>query len=141
MARIKTQAKHREQVMSARTVMDRAIQERQRMDALSQAGLRVMTRKPRYRPGIIARQEIRRYQLNTQLLIPKLPFHRLVKEVASTIGPYRFESTAILALHEATEAYLVQLFKDADQCRYHSKRKTLMVKDLQLARRVRQGRR
>ena len=141
MARTKTQAKHREQIMSARTVMERALQERRRLDELSQAGLRVMTRKPRYRPGTIARQEIRRYQLNTKLLIPKLPFHRLVKEVASTIGPYRFETTAILALHEATEAFLVQLFKDADQCRNHSKRKTLMVKDLQLARRVRQGRR
>ena len=141
MARTKTQAQQRAQIMSARMTMDKALQERQRLDDLSRAGMRVMTRKPRYRPGTIARQEIRRYQLNTQLLIPKLPFHRLVKEVAGTIGPYRFETTAILALHEATEAFLVQLFKDADQCRYHSKRKTLMVKDLQLARRVRQGRR
>ena len=120
--------------------MDRALQERQRLDALSQAGLRVMTRKPRYRPGTIARQEIRKYQLSTELLIPKLPFQRLVKEVAGAIGPYRFQSTAILALHEAAEAYIVQLFQEADQCRYHSNRKTLMVKDLQLAHRIRKGR-
>jgi histone H3/H4 len=70
-------------------------------------------KKPhRYRPGTVALREIRRYQKSTDLLIRKLPFQRLVREVAQDFKPnLRFQSTAILALQEAAEAYLVQLFE------------------------------
>lgn len=83
-----------------------------------------LRRKPRFRPGTVALREIRRYQRSTDLLISKLPFARVVREVAddfitsaydgsSTGAGLRWQSSAILALQEATEAYLVHLFEDA----------------------------
>ena len=75
--------------------------------------LKTPIEKPhRYRPGIKALLEIRRYQRSTDLLIRKLPFQRLVKEIAQSIKPgYRFQSSAIGCLQEAVEAYLVGLFE------------------------------
>ncbi|XP_074360415.1 histone H3.3-like [Apium graveolens] len=96
-------------------------------------------RKPhRYRPGTVALREIRKYQKTTELLILKLPFQRLVREIAQGIkSDLRFQSHAVLALQEASEAYLVDLFHDANLCSIHSKRVTIMPKDIQLARRIR----
>jgi histone H3 len=102
-------------------------------------------KKPhRYRPGTVALREIRKYQNSTDLLIRKAPFQRLVREIASTIrdeqdkpNDLRFQSTAVLALQEAGEAYLVGLFEDSNLCAIHAKRVTLMPKDIQLARRIR----
>jgi len=96
-------------------------------------------RKPhRYRPGTVALREIRQYQKGTDLLIRKLPFQRLVREIAQDIkSDLRFQSTAILALQEASEAYLVGLFEDTNLCAIHAKRVTIMPKDMQLARRIR----
>src|SRR5665213_3096891 len=64
-------------------------------------------RKPhRYRPGTVALREIRKYQKSTDLLIRKLPFQRLVREIAQNFkNDLRFQSTAIGALQEAAEAY------------------------------------
>lgn len=91
-----------------------------------------------YRPGTVALREIRRYQKNTELLIRKLPFQRLVREVAQGYkSDLRFQSAAIGALQEAAEAYLVALFEDTNLCAIHAKRVTIMTKDLQLARRIR----
>jgi histone H3 len=96
-------------------------------------------KKPhRYRPGTIALREIRRYQKSTELLIRKLPFQRLVKEIAQDFkSDLRFQSTAIGALQEASEAYLVGLMEDTNLCAIHAKRVTIMVKDMQLAHRIR----
>ena len=96
-------------------------------------------RKPhRYRPGTVALREIRKYQKSTDLLIRKLPFQRLVREIAAELKPeVRFQSAAILALQEAAEAYLVGLFEDTNLCAIHAKRVTIMAKDMQLARRIR----
>ena len=96
-------------------------------------------KKPhRYRPGTVALREIRRYQKSTDLLIRKLPFQRLVREIAQDFkNDLRFQSTAILALQEASEAYLVSLFEDTNLCAIHAKRVTIMPKDIQLARRIR----
>ena len=72
------------------------------------------------------------------LLIRKLPFQRLVREIAQDItGAMRFQSTAILALQEAAEQYLVQLFEETNLCAIHAKRVTIMPKDLKLALRIR----
>ena len=73
-----------------------------------------VVKKPhRYRPGTVALREIRRYQKSTDLLIRRLPFQRLVKQIAEDFkSDLRFQSTAILALQEATEAYLVCKFFD-----------------------------
>jgi len=96
-------------------------------------------KKPhRYRPGTVALREIRRYQKSTDLLIRKLPFQRLVREIAQNFkNDLRFQGSAILALQEASEAYLVSLFEDTNLCAIHAKRVTIMPKDVQLARRIR----
>ena len=92
----------------------------------------------RYRPGTVALREIRRYQKSTELLIRKLPFQRLVREIAQDFKTdLRFQSSAIVALQEASEAYLVGLFEDTNLCAIHAKRVTIMPKDIQLARRIR----
>ncbi|PWA81313.1 histone H3 [Artemisia annua] len=96
-------------------------------------------KKPhRYRPGTVALREIRKYQKSTELLIRKLPFQRLVREIAQDFKTdLRFQSHAVLALQEAAEAYLVGLFEDTNLCAIHAKRVTIMPKDIQLARRIR----
>uniref|UniRef100_A0A3Q4AWE9 Histone H3 n=1 Tax=Mola mola TaxID=94237 RepID=A0A3Q4AWE9_MOLML len=72
------------------------------------------------------------------LLIRKLPFQRLVREIAQDFKTdLRFQSAAIGALQEASEAYLVGLFEDTNLCAIHAKRVTIMPKDIQLARRIR----
>ncbi|XP_017715759.1 PREDICTED: uncharacterized protein LOC108520771 [Rhinopithecus bieti] len=96
-------------------------------------------KKPhRYKPGTLALQEIRKYQKSTQLLLRKLPFQRLVREIAQAISlDLRFQSAAIGALQEASEAYLVNLFEDTNLCAIHAGRVTIMPGDMQLARRIR----
>ncbi|KAK0518252.1 histone H3.1, partial [Tilletia horrida] len=96
-------------------------------------------KKPhRYKPGTVALREIRRYQKSTELLIRKLPFQRLVREIAQDYRrDVRFQSSAINALQEATEAYLVSFFEDVNLAAIHAKRVTIMPKDVALARRIR----
>lgn len=96
-------------------------------------------KKPhRFKPGTVALREIRKYQKSTELLIRKLPFQRLVREIAQEFKTdLRFQSTAVLALQEASESYLVGLFEDTNLCAIHAKRVTIMPKDIQLARRIR----
>ena len=95
-------------------------------------------RQHRFRPGTVALREIRRYQKSTDLLIRKLPFQRLVREIAQDFkNDLRFQGSAILALQEASESYLVSLFEDTNLCAIHAKRVTIMPKDIQLARRIR----
>lgn len=96
-------------------------------------------KKPhRYRPGTVALREIRRYQKSTDLLIRKAPFQRLVREIAQDLRPgLKFQTSTIVALQEAAEAYLVDLFEDTNLCAIHAKRVTIMPQDIQLARRIR----
>ena len=103
-------------------------------------------KKPhRFQPGTVALKEIRRYQKSTELLIWKLPFQRLVREISGDhkvitsplCGKVRFQSLAIKVLQEASEAYIVGLFEDTNLCAIHAKRVTIMPKDIQLARRIR----
>ncbi|CAI6333130.1 unnamed protein product [Periconia digitata] len=95
----------------------------------------------RYKPGTVALKEIRKYQKSSDLLLLKSPFQRLVREITQDVttinGPDRWQSQAILALQEATEAFLVSLFHDANLCAIHAKRVTIQQKDIQLARRLR----
>ncbi|KAF9354382.1 centromeric DNA-binding histone H3-like protein cse4 [Mortierella sp. NVP85] len=75
----------------------------------------------RYKPGMRALREIRQYQRSTDLLIQKLPFARVVREIADEYAAMsgmvgvgmRWQSTALMALQEAAEAYMVHLFEDA----------------------------
>ena len=97
-------------------------------------------KKPhRYRPGTVALLEIRRYQKSTELLLRKLPFQRLVREVAEAehiVSGVRFTSQTFMVLQEAAEAMLVQRFQDAQECAIHAKRVTVMVKDMMLVKRI-----
>jgi histone H3 len=96
-------------------------------------------KKPhRYRPGTVALREIRRLQKSTDLLIRKLPFQRLVREIyQDNKRDIRLKSTTSLMYQEAAEAYHVGLFEDTNLCAIHAKRVTIKSKDLQLARRIR----
>ena len=96
-----------------------------------------MKKPQRYRPGTVALPGIRRYQKSTELLIRKLPFQRLVREIQDFKTDLRLQSAAIGALQEASEAYLVGLFEDTNLCAVHAKRVTIMPKDIQLACRIR----
>ena len=96
-------------------------------------------KKPhRFRPGTVALREIRKYQNSTNHLIARAPFVRVVREIANEIKhDFRFQFSALDALQEASEAYLVSLFEDANLCALHAKRVTLMPKDLYLSMRIR----
>ncbi|CAH7686129.1 histone H3-like centromeric protein A [Phakopsora pachyrhizi] len=113
---------------------------------ISESSQSTKVKKPhRYRPGTVALREIRHYQKSTDLLLRRLPFARLVREIAlefvtmtgdDSVG-LRWQSSALLALQEAAEAYLVHLFEDTNLCAIHAKRVTIMQRDMQLARRIR----
>ena len=84
----------------------------------------VVKKKLRYRPGALALKEIRRYQKSTELLIPRLPFQRLVRNIVQAVSKndFKFQSGALGALQEASEAFLVGLFEDTNLCAIHAKR-------------------
>ena len=100
-------------------------------------------RKPRrFRPGTRALLQIRKYQRSTELLIRKLPFQRLVREVSEDVfkekgvESFRYQSTAILALQEASEDFLVRMFSQCNDICIHGKRVTVQQKDIQLWKRL-----
>ncbi|KAF1768523.1 hypothetical protein GCK72_000335 [Caenorhabditis remanei] len=90
-------------------------------------------RPHRFRPGTVALRDIRKYQKTTDLLLRKLPFQRLVREIAQGFrtADLRFQSLAIMALQEAAEAYLVGLFEDTNLCAIHARRVTIFPKDME----------
>lgn len=95
-------------------------------------------KKKKWKAGTVALREIRRYQRSTDLLIRKLPFQRLVREIAQDFkNELRFQQAAIDALQEASEDYLVHLFEDTNICCLHRKQVTITPADMQLARRIR----
>ena len=92
----------------------------------------------RYRPGTVALRQIKKLQKGTELLMRKAPFQRLVRETATAHKEgLRFAASALAALQESTEAYVISLLSDANLCSLHAKRVTAMPSDLQLARRLR----
>ena len=89
----------------------------------------------RYRPGTVALPEIRKFQNSTELLIRKLPFQLLVREIAQEFKTdLRFQSSAVLALQEAAEACMVGMFKDSNMVANIYGRDTLLPQDIQVAR-------
>ena len=117
-------------------ILDWTAEQKRKIHEARMQGRRI---KPhRYRAGTVALKDIRHFQGSTALLIRKLPFQRLVREIAQDYKTnLRFQSAAVLCLQEATEAYLVRLFDDANLCAIHARRVTIMPKDIQLARRIR----
>ena len=117
-------------------VLDWTAEQQRKIHEARMQGRRI---KPhRYRAGTVALKDIRHYQGSTALLIRKLPFQRVVREITQDIKTgLRFQSAALLCLQEATEAYLVSLLEDSNLCAIHARRVTIMPKDIQLARRIR----
>ena len=133
MARIKQTA--RKQVSSSAKVPRKRAAKAARKTAPALGGIK----KPhRFRPGTVAIREIKKYQKSTELLIKKLPFQRIVREIAQDYNSgLRFQISAVSALQEATENYIISLFEDTNLCAIHAKRVTIMPKDMKLAKRIR----
>ncbi|OWA50995.1 putative histone H3 [Hypsibius exemplaris] len=97
--------------------------------------------KKRRRPGVMVLREIRRLQNSTQNLIPRAPFHRLVREITQRHSAgrdmIRFQPVALAALQDAAEHFLVGLFEDLNLCAIHGRRVTAMPKDMTLALKLR----
>jgi len=89
----------------------------------------------RYRAGTVALREIRKFQKTTDLLIHRASFNRVIRQISD--NKYRYQSTALLALQEAAEAFLVQIFEEVQLSAIHSKRVTVLPRDLALVRRIR----
>ena len=106
--------------------------QRRRWEALG------VKRPRRWRPGVVALREIQKFQKSTECLIPKARFQRLVREIFHRIkSDIRVQSTALLALQEAAEMYLVELYEDSVMCAVHGRRVTIQPKDIVLARKLR----
>jgi histone H3-like centromeric protein A len=105
-------------------------------------GVPIAKRRNRCHPGTVALREIRSYQKRYDLLIARRPFARLCREIDQDMGgsqTHNWQAAAILACQEACEAFLTRCFEDANLCAIHAKRQTVMVKDLELALRLRLG--
>lgn len=120
----------------ARTKQDAVKREPARKDALPPAaGTKAsIVKKPhRFRPGTVALREIRRYQKSTDMLIRKLPFQRLVREIAFEFKEdVRFTVGSLTAMQDAAEAHLVKRFGDTNLTAIHARRITIMPKDMRL---------
>ncbi|XP_042864856.1 histone H3-like isoform X2 [Penaeus japonicus] len=95
-------------------------------------------KQKRFRPGTVALREIRFYQKGSNMLLPKLPFSRLIREILQSYKPdLRIQSLALEALQEAAESYIISVLEMANLCSIHAKRVTLYPKDIRLVRRIR----
>ena len=126
----------KERTLLGHRVLDWTLEQKRKIHEARMQGRQV---KPhRYRAGTVALQDIHHFQKTSALLIRKLPFQRLVREIAQDFKTdLRFQSVVILCLQEAAEAYLVRLFDDANLCAIHARRVTIMPKDILLARQIR----
>jgi histone H3 len=97
-------------------------------------------KKRRYKPGMRALKDIRKYQKSTELLIPKSSFIRLVKEIVQKQkGDLRIQASAGLALQqEAAEMFVVNMFEYSNYCAIHGKRVNVQAKDIQLVKKIRE---
>jgi histone H3 len=113
-----------------------ALAQARRQEAAAQGAAGGIKKPHRYCPGTVALREIRRYQKSTDLLIWKAPFQHLVRMIVQDCPgywqkpPLRMQSTALLALQEAAEMYLVRYFEDCNTCALHAKRVTIFPRDM-----------
>ena len=102
----------------------------------------------RFRPGTVALRQIRQQQKNVDLLVAKLPFQRIVRELATNVcknnnginipgDQIRFTASSMLALQQSAEAYMITLYEDCQLCAFHGKRITIMPRDMKLVRHLR----
>jgi len=92
----------------------------------------------RRKAGAVALREIRKYQKSTELLIRKLPFQRLVREITRDVKTdARFQAAALIAIQEASESYLVGILEECFLMANHANRVTIFPKDMEIVRRLR----
>ena len=125
-------------------------QPRRAKAAASAAGVAGVKKPHRYRPGTVALREIHRYQKSTNLLLPKVSFQRLLRDVTiDTVDqlkkmytklkdPSRMTVATVQCLQAASEAIITKTLEDANLCAIHTKRVTVQPKDLELAHRLMQ---
>ncbi|ESU45648.1 Histone H3 [Giardia duodenalis] len=107
-----------------------------RKTASSTSGIKKTGRK---KQGMVAVKEIKKYQKSTDLLIRKLPFSKLVRDIVTSglsKSDIRFQGAAVEALQESAENYIISLFVDTQLCAEHAKRVTIMKPDMELATRI-----
>ena len=137
-SKAKAASKKPKSATSKKADMNTASQSQKAKKPMSTTQSQAEGRKRRFKPGTVALREIKQYQKSTDLLLPRAPFQRLVREITGAIdGDLRFASQALIAIQEAAEAYLTGVFEDAQLCAIHAKRVTVQKKDLDLARRIR----
>ena len=144
MAHTKSSIKHRAEAGSSGSIPQilptatLPIQTKPKMAARRKPPKLVNPVMKQYRAGTKALKAIGRFQKSTELLIPKLPFWRLIQEIIQKECTwFHVQAGAVLALHEAAEAYLVCLFENTNLCAIYVKYVTIMPKDMQLAHRIR----
>ena len=103
----------------------------------TKAAHKAAPKKPCTHYAIIAMWVIHHFQKSVDLLIPLLPFQRLIREIVQNFRiDLHIQSGAILALQEATETWLVQLFKSTNLCAIHHGRQTIAPKDFYLVKAI-----
>jgi len=140
MARVKQTSRKNPYSGSAQKVMKKIAKKSSKKEGKKAPTAVVNKVKRRMKHCQLALKEIKRYQKSVNHLIAKAPFQRLVREITQNIpnkeGDLRWRPSAIEALQEAAEAFMVQRFEDANLCAIHAKRVTIMPKDMQLAQRL-----
>ena len=112
---------------------------RKQPGAKSKSAFAGAIKKPhRYYPGTVVLCQIRKYQKSTELLCQKLCVARLIREVTQDFKMnLHFQATALLAIQETMEAWLVCLMEDMNLCAIHAKRVTIQPRDLSLVHKIR----
>ena len=123
--------------MGLRTKQTAKVQKSKKAGSKKAARAPGQKKQRRFRPGTVALRTIRKLQKTTGTLIRKAPFQRMVRQIAAEMkGGQRFQSSALAAIQEATESYVVSTLANANLAALHAKRVTVMPRDLHLARRL-----
>ena len=122
----------------AKTAAKKSASKAIKKSAPAAGGMKGDKKRKGFKPGTVTLREIKRYQKTTDMLLPRAPFQRLVRSIVTDMDhELRFQSQALQALQEASEAYIVGVFEDTNLCAIHAKRMTVFKKDMDLARRIR----
>jgi histone H3 len=131
-------AKTKQTAVKTKTTTARALGTKTGKKSAGSSGASGVKRAHRWRPGTVALRQVKALQKSTELLIARAPFSRLVREIAeSHKAGLRFQSSAVAAIQEATEAFVISLLSDANLTALHANRVTALPRDLQLVRRLR----
>jgi histone H3 len=92
----------------------------------------------RFHPGTVALRQIKKQQSNTDLLLRKAPFQRLVRDIIHDQKQnVRVQKKALVELQRNAESFLISLLQSANECALHANRVTVYPKDMYLATQIR----